>query len=344
MKPAAAVAALGVLTVTVIALPVGVVIAVLLLASQQSPAAAAGTALSDEVPEGYRDALAAAAAGCGLSAPLLAAQLAVESDWNPRAVSPAGAMGLAQMMPGTWATWGRDGDGDGTADVLDPIDAIAGQGALMCSLYDRATDVGWGDPVDLALAGYNAGWGAVVRYRGVPPYPETISYVARIRGLVDRYTAPVPAMPAEGGQAVWPLDDPDPITNGFGNHPTGIDYELGYHTGIDLNADRRLGGTDYGQPVRAARSGLVNAVRHDGALGNHVVIEHPDGYYTAYAHLSQILVTPGQAVTAGQQIGAVGCSGMSTCGPHLHFEVRKSPRWAAGNFVDPLTWLGLEQP
>ena len=195
----------------------------------------------------------------------------------------------------------------------------------MCNLHDKATDTGWGDPIDLAMAGYNAGWGAVVRYRGVPPYPETTAYITKVRSLVDRYTAPVPAMPTDSGQAVWPLNDPDPITNGFGNRPAGVHYELGYHTGIDLNADRRLGGSDYGQPVRAARSGLVDAVSHDGPLGNDIVIEHPDGYYTAYAHLSQILVRPGQAVTVGQQIGAVGCSGMSSCGPHLHFEVRRVP-------------------
>ena len=124
MKPTAIVGLLGTVAATVIALPVGIVVAVLLLLASQQPsiAASAGT-LSDEVPEGYQDAIAAAAADCGLSAPLLAAQLAVESGWNPRAVSPAGALGLAQMLPGTWATWGRDGDGDGEADVWNPIDA-----------------------------------------------------------------------------------------------------------------------------------------------------------------------------------------------------------------------------
>ena len=73
-----------------------------------------------------------------LTPSLLAAQVEVESNWNPRAESPAGAQGLAQFMPATWATWGRDGDRDGAADVMNPLDAIAAQGALMCDLLDRA--------------------------------------------------------------------------------------------------------------------------------------------------------------------------------------------------------------
>ena len=92
-------------------------------------------------------------------------------------------------MPGTWASWGRDADGDGTASPFDPLDAIAAQGALMCHLLRTAQSTGWGDPIDLALAGYNAGWGAVTRYRGVPPYPETTAYIARIRDTAPSFAA-----------------------------------------------------------------------------------------------------------------------------------------------------------
>lgn len=347
MKPAPLIGAtLLVGTLSLLAVPIVTVVGVLLLVTAATPSSAEPGALSDEVPAAYRQAILAAAAACpGLPAALLAAQLAAESGWNPDAVSPAGALGLAQFMPGTWATWGRDGDADDRADALNPLDAIAAQGALMCDLLQRAQRTGWGDPLDLVLAGYNAGWGALQQHRGIPPYPETTGYIARIRELMPRYVGSTPELPGVGmGEAVWPVRDPNPITNDFGNRPEGIDYELGYHTGIDLNADRRLGGSDYGEPVLAARVGTVYAIEHGGPLGNQVLIGHPDGYYSAYAHLATITVRTGQQLAAGQQVGTIGCSGMSTCGPHLHFEVRRSPRWAQGNFVDPLEWLGLGRP
>ncbi len=144
--------------------------------------------LSDEVPDVYTGAIQLAASTCpGLPAAILAAQLAAESGFDPAAVSPAGAQGIAQFMPGTWATWGRDASGDGTASPLDPLDAIAAQGALMCHLLRTASAAGWGDPIGLALAGYNAGWAAVTRHRGVPPYAETVAYVARIRHTAPSY-------------------------------------------------------------------------------------------------------------------------------------------------------------
>lgn len=332
-------------SVGVLGLPIALTVGLLLLMAAALPSAADPGTLSGQVPPAYRQPILAAAGACpGLPAALLAAQLAAESGWNPGAVSAAGARGLAQFMPGTWATWGRDGDADGSADPMHPLDAIASQGALMCDLLDRAQRAGWGDPIDVALAGYNAGWGAVSRYRGVPPYPETTTYIARIRDTWPRYVAAAPAMPDGGGQVVWPVANPDPLRNGFGNRPPGIHYELGYHTGIDLNADSRVGGSDYGQPVRSARAGVVHSTARGGPLGNQVLVGHRDGHYSSYSHLASITVQPGQAVAAGSQVGTIGCSGMRSCGPHLHFEVRRSPAWLAGNFVDPLDWLGLGRP
>jgi hypothetical protein len=171
----------------VLVLPIGLVLAVTVAvaaATEDQP----WQPLSEAVPDQYAGAIQLAAAACpGLPAAALAAQLATESSWDPTAVSPAGAQGLAQFLPGTWATWGRDADGDGRADPFDPLDAIAAQGALMCHLLETARRSGWGEPIDLALAGYNAGWGAVTRYRGIPPYPETSDYVAKVRALARRY-------------------------------------------------------------------------------------------------------------------------------------------------------------
>lgn len=63
---------------------------------------------------------------------LLAAQVEAESNWDPHATSGAGARGIAQFMPSTWASVGMDGDGDGHADITNPVDAIWSQGNYMC--------------------------------------------------------------------------------------------------------------------------------------------------------------------------------------------------------------------
>jgi len=81
--------------------------------------------------------------------------------------------------------------------------------------------------------------------------------------------------------------------------------------------------------VPAAAGGTVVTADEQGGYGLTVVIRHPDGIESRYAHLSSIAVRPGDSVTRGQQIGRVGSTGRST-GPHLHFEVT-----AAGRRVDP---------
>jgi soluble lytic murein transglycosylase-like protein len=144
------------------------------------------------VPARYEPWILRSAAQCpgtGMSSALLAAQLEKESRFNPRAVSPAGAQGIAQFLPATFATWGRDEDGNGKASPTDPADAIMAQGRMMCALLTRAEDSGLsGDRTALALAGYNAGWGAVQRYGGIPPYAETQTYVAEILERAQEWT------------------------------------------------------------------------------------------------------------------------------------------------------------
>jgi hypothetical protein len=117
-----------------------------------------------------------------------AAQLQAESDFSPDAVSHVGAMGIAQFMPGTWVGWGRDVDGNGRASPFDAADAIDAQVRFMCDLHRTALRSGIpGDPISLALAGYNAGWGAVRKHRGVPPYRETQGYVRKIVALAPQF-------------------------------------------------------------------------------------------------------------------------------------------------------------
>src|SRR5690349_21889812 len=120
---------------------------------------------------------------------LLAAQLYQESGFNPRAQSAAAAQGIAQFIPGTWATHGVDGDGDGDRDVWDPNDAIPSAASYDCSLASYVKDVP-GDLTENMLASYNAGAYAVIKYGGVPPYEETQNYVKTITTLAKSFEAP----------------------------------------------------------------------------------------------------------------------------------------------------------
>ena len=146
-----------------------------LAAAADSSVGAPGTLRPGAAPAGYEPLLLRAAGTCpGITAPLLAAQIEAESGWNPRALSPAGAQGLAQFMPGTWASEGHDGDGDGVRAPFNPADAIASQGSSPCKLPAAVTadDGLTGDPIHLALAGYSARLGAVQPHNDVPPTPN----------------------------------------------------------------------------------------------------------------------------------------------------------------------------
>jgi Transglycosylase SLT domain/D-alanyl-D-alanine carboxypeptidase len=128
--------------------------------------------LQSFVPARFRAPILRSAARWNVSAGLLAAQLMAESNFNPFAVSSAGAQGIAQFMPGTAALYGLD-------DPFDAPAAIDAQAHLMSDLLDE-----FAGSVSLALAAYNAGPGAVEGCQCVPDIPETEAYVARILGLM----------------------------------------------------------------------------------------------------------------------------------------------------------------
>jgi soluble lytic murein transglycosylase-like protein len=135
--------------------------------------AAAGTSgLPGFVPTRFRAPLLRSAARRNVSAALLAAQLMAESNFNPFAVSPAGAQGIAQFIPSTAAAYGL-------RDPFDPEAAIDAQAHLMSDLLRR-----FGSPA-LALAAYNAGPAPVAACDCVPEIPETQAYVSRVLGLLD---------------------------------------------------------------------------------------------------------------------------------------------------------------
>ncbi|MFI1796995.1 NlpC/P60 family protein [Streptomyces sp. NPDC020379] len=125
-----------------------------------------------------------------LSPAILAAQIYSESNWNPRAVSPANAQGIAQFIPETWASHGIDANKDGKRDIWDPQDAIPSAAVYDCELSKDVKSVP-GDLSDNMLASYNAGAYAVIQHQGVPPYNETQGYVREIRTLAKSFARPL---------------------------------------------------------------------------------------------------------------------------------------------------------
>ncbi len=141
-----------------------------------APAGSTGAAVPAFVPARFAPALRRAAARWGVGAALLAAQLQQESGFDPRARSAAGALGIAQFMPGTARLYGL-------RDPTDPDAAIDAQAHLMHDLLARFGSV------PLALAAYNAGPGRVAACGCVPPIAETQAYVQRIVALARGFGA-----------------------------------------------------------------------------------------------------------------------------------------------------------
>lgn len=117
---------------------------------------------------------------------------------------------------------------------------------------------------------------------------------------------------------IWPIRGS--ITSPYGWRSSG------FHHGVDIAGD-------FGDPVRAAAGGVVSFTGYVSLYGNTVIIDHPDGRQTLYAHLKHIDVSQGDRVARGAVIAAVGSTGRST-GPHLHFEIKQGD-----TREDPLAYL-----
>ncbi|MCR5835313.1 MAG: peptidoglycan DD-metalloendopeptidase family protein [Lachnospiraceae bacterium] len=144
-----------------------------------------------------------------------------------------------------------------------------------------------------------------------------------------------PSYPASNGQTsgnvtvsgyIWPLPGHTSISSGFGYRADPFSGQTSYHSGIDLPAPS-------GTPIVASASGQVAWSNYSTSAGNWIGIDHGNGVYTVYMHMSARLVSAGQTVSQGQTIGLVGTTGSST-GNHLHFSVRLN-----GTYVSPLSYV-----
>jgi murein DD-endopeptidase MepM/ murein hydrolase activator NlpD len=136
-----------------------------------------------------------------------------------------------------------------------------------------------------------------------------------LRGKVARLAATPSSWPAIG----W-------VTSGFGYRISPFTGRRDFHEGIDIAAA-------FGTPIVAPAPGRVVFAGRKGGLGMAVTVDHGYGVRTTYGHLQRVLVQPGSHVARGQQLGAMGSSGLST-GPHVHYIVE-----VGGKRVDPLDYI-----
>jgi murein DD-endopeptidase MepM/ murein hydrolase activator NlpD len=270
----------------------------------------------------------------GLPAGLLQAIARHESGFDPGASSGA-AHGLMQFTPSTWAEWSEKA---GVTDIWDPEDSITASAAYLNWINetlpaDKQGDVGW------IVAAYNAGIGNV---SPMESYEDILGLKFKDKEARLAYVKSI--QQEVGGQSVMsttegPLAEQATIGTATGQkfiRPIAGGSELvsqGFGANVESyaqwNGEHGHEGIDYGVPVgtpvmAAAGGTVVFAGTGNGFdnYGNYVVVEHPDGYKSYYAHLSGFDVEVGDEVTQGQPIALSGNSGRST-GPHLHFSLRK---------------------
>lgn len=276
------------------------------------------------IPEPYREALAKASSVSRIPVEILAAQLEQESQWNPTVVSHVGARGIAQFMPGTWATYGNG------KDPFDPIAGIDAQGRYMGHLSEfmqkefnlnneKDSDLITDEKlISLVLAGYNAGPGNVQKYSGVPPFAETQKYVATILENAQNKYANSCDLPTVGeiGSGKWAHPNPgSSLRSPYGPRKfAGMEF----HYGIDLARGA-------GKPVVAPADMEITLVAdHNPYYGSWIIakqIEEP-GYVFEFHHFvtGSIMVKTGQKVAVGTPLAIEGTTGNSS-GNHLHFQM-----------------------
>jgi len=116
------------------------------------------------------------------------------------------------------------------------------------------------------------------------------------------------------------------LTSGFGYREHPVLGGQKFHYGLDVGAES-------GTAIRAFAAGTVTVVAEASELGKYVIISHPDGYTSLYAHCSKITASAGQQVAMGDPIAEVGDTGMTT-GPHLHFELMHE-----SSYLDPAYYV-----
>jgi murein DD-endopeptidase MepM/ murein hydrolase activator NlpD len=260
-------------------------------------------------PPGLMPVFEAAAAAHQVPLSLLLAVAAEESGYRADAHSSAGALGVMQMLPATFAAYAPGGSQP--SDIWNPAVEIDAAAAMLAADGAASGDVG----------------------RALYAYNHDQAYVAEVRARQAAYQQWLDeGRPQPAAALPWPLRAP--ISQPFGCTGVGLEPPRGncahFHTGVDLAAP-------LGTPILSACPGVVTLAEDaPTGFGIHVVVscDLPGvDYSTLYGHLSRRAVQAGDRVGPGEVLGYSGSTGNSS-GPHLHFEVD-----TARGPVDPMRYL-----
>jgi murein DD-endopeptidase MepM/ murein hydrolase activator NlpD len=245
-------------------------------------------------------------------------------DFVPKRAAPADAPIIAPVAPvqptGPLRIRGRVGDGlYWSLRAAGASPQVAAQYLAALATEIDVGDVTPSDGFDLVLGADRQLLYAGLS-RAMSSSLQLVRWTANGRSeWIDAANAERPA-PSVGG-LMMPANGP--VTSYFGYRYHPILHFSRFHAGVDI-------GAGWGSPIVAAADGQVVGAGWSGGYGREVQIAHGSGIVSLYGHMSEIVAQPGSFVHAGQLIGYVGSSGLST-GPHLHFEVRQG-----GTPVNPL--------
>lgn len=262
----------------------------------------------------------------GVNPNLIAAIIKQESAFNAKAISPAGARGLMQLMPATARSLG-------VKNSYDPSQNIKGGTKYIAQMLKK-----YGGNIEKALRAYNAGSGNLAKSYG---FAETNKYVKNVTSNFNSYLkkaggsiTKVSTSAIKNMEATVKKTTTRKLAGWSGQITQGYGGKNG-HLGVDIDGKKgqRLESNVNGKVKFAGRGTGVNK-----SYGNYVVVTGSNGKSYLYAHLDATSVKKGQTVKVGQKIGEIGntgnvVKGKGGDGSHLHYEVRDKN----GNRINPLS-------
>lgn len=198
--------------------------------------------------------------------------------------------------------------------------------------YDYTLNVGNNQVIQAGSNGVDRVTKNVQKINGTITYVNTESKV-QIKPTVNKIVAIGQKIIPNIGTSVWgwPTNGGWTISSDFGWRINPINGVRELHDGIDI------AGTGYGSPIYATNNGTVYKASYHYVNGNYVMINHNNGYYSYYGHMSQILVQEGQTVARGDIIGLIGQTGWAT-GPHVHYGIYDGIPLYTGTPLNPWTF------